>query len=207
MSLRALQDHSAKGAAAGRDFRLKASLRWLVEFLPVARPRTIAVRTAACVVHVFTDGARELDAVTIGACVLECDVQPEAFGVHVPQAVVARWRSGGAWQVIGQAELAPAMAASAMRAHRLRDRHVIWWVDQNAARQALTKRYSPKWESAALIDGASQRLASLGCDPWFTRVPSSRNPADFPSRLEWQQLEFDFPGTRRVSVANDAWAY
>ena len=177
----------------------------MVEFLPVARPRTIAVRTVASVVHVFTDGACEPDAVTIGACIFECGRQPEAFGLHVPHEVVVRWRRGGAWQVIGQAELAPVMVASSVWAHRLRYRRVIWWIDQNAARQALTKGYSPKWESAALIDGASQRLAKLGCFPWFTRVPSSCNPADFPSRLEWQKLEYYFPGTKRVSVAGAAW--
>ena len=99
------------------------------------------------------------------------------------------------------------MLAATVWAHRIANRHVIWWLDQNAARQGLIKGYSPSLENAAIIDEAAQRLAHLGCYPWFTRVPSPSNPADFPSRLEWQRLLYFFPDVRRVRLASGCWDY
>ena len=79
----------------------------------------------------------------------------------MPSGLVDEWRSSGKWQVIGQAELLPVLLAAVVWAEFLRNRYVVFWLDQDAARQGMTKGYSPSEHSALLIDMASQQLARL----------------------------------------------
>ena len=117
-----------------------------------------------------------------------------------------RWRAGRSWQVVAQAELAPVFLAAVVWAERLRGKHLIVWIDQNAARQGLVKGYSPSEMSAELIDHALEALAQLGVYVWFTRVPTEANIADFPSRLQWALLEQVVPGTLVMELPGSAWA-
>ena len=119
--------------------------------------------------------------------------------------MVEGWRSSGKWQVIGQAELLPVLLAAVVWADILRNRYVVFWLDQDAARQGLTKGYSPSEHSAVLIDLASQHLSALQVFPWFARVPSASNPADAPSRLDLPAVWKSFPGALRRQVPAEAW--
>ena len=143
---------------------------------------------------------------TAGGVLFELDFQPEAFGAIVPDEIIAKWRAGRHWQVIGQAELAPVLIATKLWEQRLRNRHVIIWIDQNAARQGLIKGYSPSEHSAAVIDSALEALSRVGAFPWFARVPTTSNIADLPSRLKWDELRQIVPGYLERVVSAGAWA-
>ena len=103
-------------------------------------------------------------------------------------------------QVIGQAELAPTLIASRVWSSRLKGRFVVWWLDQDAARQALVKGYSPVWESATIVDEVALKLSWINCNSWYARVPTASNPADAASRLDWKKWYENFPHSDRVSV-------
>ena len=168
-------------------------------------PRLIRVCDLDAVVHLFCDGACEPEMVTVGGCLFEVGRRPEAFGSQVPYSVVRRWRAGDKRQVIGQAEIAPVALASRIWAERLRGRFCICWIDQDAARQAIIKGYSPVKESVGMVEEISLKLTTLGALVWYARVPSSCNPADYPSRLQWDIFFTFFPDARRVQVPSAAW--
>ena len=139
-ALRELQLHESSHEPGPLPKKLVMSMRWLVNYFLTAPPRKIDCFGTSAPVHIFTDGASEFERVTVGGVLFELDFQPEAFGAIVPDEIVAKWRAGRHWQVIGQAELAPVFIATKLWEERLRNRHVIIWIDQNAARQSLIKR-------------------------------------------------------------------
>ena len=74
------------------------------------------------------------------------------------------------------------------------DRDVFLFLDNEAARFAIVKGYSPVLTAAQLIGEAWLEFASCGAAVWVPRAPSGSNPADAPSRLE------ACPGWVRVAV-------
>ena len=82
---------------------------------------------------------------------------------------------------------------------------MTFWIDQDAARQGLIKGYSGSEHSAEIIDVALRMLSDIGVFHWFARVPSPSNPADWPSRLMWDELVAAYPAMRRVRVPRAAW--
>ena len=75
------------------------ALEWSREYLSKAPPRQILRAVLDSPLLLFTDGASEADGVTVGAVLLEEGFAPEAFGVVVPDSVVAAWM--GSWQLAG----------------------------------------------------------------------------------------------------------
>ena len=70
----------------------------------------------------------------------------------VPDVVVESWkRSALQRQTIGQAELFPAAVARLTWASKLAGRRVIFFIDNEAARLALVKSYSPVLPSLRLV--------------------------------------------------------
>ena len=82
---------------------------------------------------------------------------------------------------------------------------MVWWLDQDAARQALAKGYSPVLVSASIVDEVSLKLSWLNCYSWYARVPTASNPADAASRLDWKTWFEGFPHSDRVSVPGALW--
>ena len=71
----------------------------------------------------------------------------------------------------------------------MRNRAVMFFLDNEAAKYGLIKGSSPSKHSGLLIHNflqTEQRIESLG---WFERVPSVSNCADGPSRGEWKILK------------------
>ena len=75
----------------------------------------------------------------------------------------------------------------------LRERRVIWFVDNDAARHALIKGASPSGPSAALAGAFWSNEERLGSFSWVERVPTQCNPADGPSRLFFQDAVSSAP--------------
>ena len=153
----------------------------------MSAPRPIGPTSYDPPIIVFTDGACEDAGVTVGGVLFGPGVV-EYFGFVVPDCVVESWKSHTEQrQTIGQAELFPVAVARWTWGSILKDRRAIYFIDNEAARLALVKAYSPVLQSLKLVqDCLEWDRAYLGT-PWYARVPSSSNPADDPSRFVHSQ--------------------
>ena len=112
----------------------------------------------------------------------------EYFYYEVPPHVAATWRSGTSTQVIGQAELHPILTAKRTWAEALKGQRVIFLVDNDSARDAHIKGYSPSLSSCRILADSAAEDARLGISSWYERVPSYCNIADAPSRRDFRAL-------------------
>jgi len=104
----------------------------------------------------------------------------ECFGAVVSEASANQWRSSAVQeQVIGQAELAPVLVARLTWAERLRNRKVLYFVDNESARLALVRAYSPVLASLEFV----LRCHNFDAE-WDARAPSPSNIGDAPSRMK-----------------------
>ena len=132
---------------------------------------------------VFIDGACEDADVSVGG-VAFLPSGVEYFGAMVPHAVVESWKCSSLQrQTIGQAELFPAAVARWTWSPSFAGRRVIFFIDNEAARLALVKSYSPVLPSLRLVQDCLEWDRKHFCIPWYARVPSFSNPADAPSRF------------------------
>ena len=116
----------------------------------------------------------------------------ESFGCVLPPVVVRRLRAvTGTQQNIAQVELVPVLLALWRWRVLFAEvgRRVVVFIDNDSARFGLVHGTSPVAASRALIEAIWHELARLQAAAWFERVPSSGNPADGPSRLEFKGLE------------------
>ena len=151
-----------------------------------AGPRVITAAREQAPVVVFSDGACEDNGTTVGAVLFDPeDVSGECFGAKLSEATINEWKTRlNQSQVIGQAEIFPLLLARLTWGDKLRNRRVLYFIDNEAARIGLVRAYSPVLPSLTLI------MACLGWDyannsqAWFARVSSYSNIADGPSRME-----------------------
>ena len=158
----------------------------------------------------FSDGACEEDDqgegfTTVGAVLLS-DGEARCFGFQVPADVARSWRSGSAWQVVGQAELFPIYVARRVWADWLRDRDVIYWIDNESAKQAMIKGYSPVIASCRILGAAAESEILLQTRAWYARVPTWSNPGDPASRLSFEEVRRLFPRVTFDEVAEALWS-
>ena len=64
----------------------------------------------------------------------------------------------------------------------LRDRQVLFFIDNTAALSAAVRGCAKSPHLSALSNTLHLSLACLKCQPWYEWVPSDANPADIPSR-------------------------
>ena len=65
---------------------------------------------------------------------------------------------------------------------------VLHFADNTAANAALVKGYSASPDLAAMVGSLHLRLAREAIRPWIHLVPSALNPADAPSRGDFEEL-------------------
>ena len=189
------------GASKGHMHRIpdnvEEALRWIKDYLPRARPRTIDALAKEPPIVVFTDGACETDGVTVGAVMFDGWEKARYIEHKMDEQVAESWRRGASKQVIGQAEIFPVLMATTSWRPLLENRYVIWFIDQDAARQALVKKYSPSEPSAKIIGDIAMQHATMGCYSWFARVPTDSNIADEASRFKFNEAVKWIPHTVR----------
>ena len=189
MATRAL-GHRAQGAAGVQhlDPHLRQALQWIVNFSNDLMPRLIKLRDERPPVLVFTDGACETgeDRVTsCGGIIYEPGQQTETFGFRIPNDIADSWSSGSSKQVIGQAELYPVLVAKKCWAPRLAGRRVIFFIDNDSARFALIRMFSPVSASRDILWQVAHVDMMSRAASWYARVASASNPADGPSCLDF----------------------
>ena len=132
---------------------------------------------------VFTDGACE-SKTSIGGVMFVPGQAPRAFGCEMQDSDIEAWKSKSTQaQVIGQAEIFPVLVAKLTWAEQLRGRRVIFFLDNESAKIALIRAYSPVLSSLKMVMESSAWDFHNQCSVWYARVPTSCNVADDPSRM------------------------
>ena len=80
-------------------------------------------------------------------------------------------------------------------AKEVKGRNLICFIDQDAAKQALAKAYSPSRPSVDLIRDILE-VAGLNVFPRFARLPTASNPTDVASKLEFNVVLETIPMAR-----------
>ena len=184
----------ADGASASRTAVTSAlaALQHLVGLLECARPHVVEARPPPPAL-LFTDGACEPAedgclTVTVGAVLYTQGGEVHFFGCRVGKELVTAWRALGSDQVIGQAEILPALLAKVVWSRWLAGAYLVCFIDNESAKFALMASASPVQASADLVAASCRLDAALGIKRWCTRVPSAANVADAPSRLDFARL-------------------
>lgn len=164
---------------------MREVLKWICHHLQSAGPRVIHRRTPDVMpVLIFSDGACEDSGTSFGTVLFDSDGTVECFGAIVAQTTVDSWKTkADQKQVIGQAELVPLLIARLTWAERIRSKRVLYFVDNESARLAMVKAYSPVLASLDIILRCHHLDAELVAQSWYARVPTHSNIADAPSRM------------------------
>ena len=142
----------------------------------------------------LTDGACELLVngklvATVGAVIFHPHEKlPRAFGRMVGHDVVSRWQDVDKQHPVSLTELYAVCVARRLWRNLLDGTRAIIFIDNQGVLDACIKGWSAENQMKQLllrfevVDGASP------CLPWFARVPSISNCADYPSRGLWSKL-------------------
>ena len=125
-----------------------------VDSLVEAKPRQILPWKKEKPVLVFTDGAVENDYqdVTFGAVLVDASSGKSfVFASKISQEMVSKWQSSGKKQVISQAELYPILVAKETWCSHLASRSILWFTDNESARMALVRSFSPVADNFSLL--------------------------------------------------------
>ena len=134
---------------------------------------------------VFRKGACGVGVTSFGAILFEEGMQPEAFGAVAPQGLVDMWKTRDDQdQVIGQAEFNPLIVARLTWSGRMTGRRVIYFIDNDSARMASIKSYSPAKPSLEIVMSCVEWDGLNNSTAWYARVPTESNIADAPSRMD-----------------------
>ena len=100
------------------------------------------------------------------------------------QKVIDSWKTReDQTQVIGQAEVFPVLVSRLTWHKRIAGRRAIYFVDNESARLALIKMYSPVLPTLEILMQITAWDFKEQSHPWYSRVPTYSNIADDPSRM------------------------
>ncbi|CAE7629352.1 unnamed protein product [Symbiodinium sp. CCMP2592] len=187
--------HAEKHQGSEAHACVEAAVRRALDTLKAAGDRQVNLWSEQPPVIVFTDGACEErgSQVTHGAVIVDVASQThEVFGGHIPGPLVEAWRSSGRVQLIFFAELYPVLIARRTWGKVLRNRRALFFVDNEAAKAALIRNYSPLVDAASMLADIAELDVANHCFPWYCRVPSKSNFSDAASRLSFGEYEERF---------------
>eukprot|EP00435_Cladocopium_sp_Y103_P072170 s444_g39.t1 len=186
VAVQALGRVAKKGTSFSIDDELLQCIHFAINTLASSEPRLVRAWKDEWPVIIFTDGACEENAEKVTHGAVLCDVTSNSFfffGDDVPAKYVADWTKGGKKQVICQAELFPIWVAKVTWKDILRGRQVLWFCDNEAARAAMIRSYSPLLDSMQIVRNCAWEDVSAQTLNWYARVPSKSNLSDDASRL------------------------
>ena len=177
-----------RGTGSLLDEEMLRCIKFATRTLSEAKPRVVRAWTDEWPVLIFTDGACEGEGETVTHGAVLCDEATGSyffFGDNVPRSYVSSWQSGGKRQVIYQAELFPIWVAKCTWGEILKGRQVRWFCDNEAARAAMIRSYSPLPTSLQLVRNCAFEDVQAQTVNWYARVASKSNPSDSASRLDF----------------------
>ena len=166
-----------------RDGKLDDLLRMAQCIIPRMVPRLVRATSEVRPCIIYTDGAFEDGTGTWGAIL--CDTASDARSmVHgtVPPGLIDAWVRMAGEQVICEIEAFAFLMARLHFREGLTDRLGLAFIDNEAARVGLVKRYSPSSCMFNIIAVVNALELHWPFHCWYDRVPSASNPSDLPSR-------------------------
>ena len=106
--------------------------------------------------------------------------QPVGGTTIVPSEVLAAWKPRA--QQIFPGETLAALVVPALHGSLLRDRDILWFIDNEAAAAALIRVVSGESDVLTLVQQAHLQFHQLRLRPWFEWIDSESNSADGLSR-------------------------
>jgi hypothetical protein len=189
VAVQALGRIARRGTKVTLDEEMVKCVRFATETLAESLPRRIFSWKDEWPILVFTDGACEDEGAKVTHGAVICDIATQSFfffGDDIPTVFVNEWTKGGKKQVIFQAELFPIWVAKVTWKELLSFRQVIWFCDNEAARAAMVRSYSPLLDSMQLIRNCAHEDVKAQTLNWYARVPSKSNLSDAASRLDFR---------------------
>ena len=181
------------GIVAGELHDILLVAKWLISNAP---PRMLYPWSVEQCNLIFVDGAADTidesgtQRVSIGGVLFSPRLsRPQYFGMELSSDVVAHWQSEGSRQVIAQGELLPVYVAKKLWPMELSHARNLFFIDNESAREALIRNYSPSWSSREIILRVKILDSKLSSLDWYGRVPTMANWADGPSRLKFGEME------------------
>ena len=126
------------------------------------------------------------------------------FGDHIPDPFVAFWKRSGRKQVISQAEIFPVLVAKETWKQVIENRSILWFLDNDSARMALVRNYSPVLDNFCLLQLNAELDVKIPTRNWYSRVPSQNNPSDDASRLEFEAYSYAIQSQPCYAMALEA---
>ena len=180
----------ANSGAVKLDDSLRRALRFF-KFRVLHGP-PIEIRAAVGeVIHVFTDGAFEPEAVhlgTVGGVVYSQSGERLGFFSEVVPDELMQVYLKVSQNPIYLVELLAALVAIAVWCPIYPHRYVVSYIDNEASRSALIKAWSNVKYANNIIGRYVDLEMKAFWKPWFSRVASFSNPSDDPSRLQIEEL-------------------
>ena len=190
-------ENSKAGILKIDDIQRQAFNIWLDRYR-FGRPRTLTVTGSHMPLVVFTDGACETKndkfMATVGAVMFDpLDNACQAFGAEVHPHVVDEWTRAGKQHPVALTEMYAVSCARNLWRKRIDARRIIIFIDNQSVLDALIKGYSAEPMLKKLLLNFEVLDNLHPCLGWFSRVPSSSNIADLPSRGRWEELRCILP--------------
>lgn len=162
---------------------IEALFSWTESLMDALEPRILSSSGLTAPILIFTDAAYE-DGVATWGCVF---VDPasgiaEVSGGTIPQMLISCWQELAGKQVITQAEAFVVFVARKHYELAIRQRRVIFFVDNEAARYSLIHGSSPSVSLLKIVQAFHSCSVADSAIAWLERVPSPSNIADLPSR-------------------------
>ena len=186
LCLREITRHAFEGSTDVLGHDCKEAFEMFRELLSQNRPRELAL-SAAQPWFIFTDASYEPSAkhwrCCLGGILYDANgkaVEFFSFGLsreHMNCLGADRKRT-----IIFEAELLAILVALDIWSYRLSGSPVVVYIDNNSARDVCISGSGRSSLIRAMIARVITVEDSVGCFPWYGRVPSPSNPADPPSR-------------------------
>jgi hypothetical protein len=123
----------------------------------------------------------------VGAVLIDPDTMTISYTSWiVPETVVNTWLPKQTY--MNQLELFACPLALNTWSQVLHDRQVLLFIDNDAAAASLVRGYSPRQDSCALVGDFWLAASSARLSIYIDRVESKSNPADGPSRLDFNLM-------------------
>ena len=169
---------------------LCAALQGLRHYIAEASPRIVRAQTSETV-YAFTDASQEgLQGLEMGLGAILFNQEGHIlcwFGIVLPHDLAEKLLQGKS-KVINELESIAVLLLFILAREFLRGKHVMCYLDNEAARITLLKLTSDS-EALTLLSNACALLEQeLEMIPFYARVPSKSNVADAPSRLDFTGL-------------------
>ena len=168
---------------------LQWALRWLDSRVCESEPLSID-RNMIKTVLIFTDGACNPEEGTggVGGVLVNASGRVcEFFGEAVPNSLMTKLFSFSE-NPIFELELIPLLICLKVCAPFLKGSQVVFYLDNDGARHSMIRTYGGSAFAEKVIETFLPLEAALDLKTWFSRVPTSSNIADNPSRLVFQPL-------------------